>query len=145
MLLCGDCDRQQHQGAHLHDRQQFVSAGYWQDLPGADSVAGEYSWCAPYCPLLVQQITLIICCTMQGTSTFSPAAAPAVVKAAALVQSHSSCRALTSSPQVSTQEHACLQLCITWLLTPGAGTAEWCQRTAHRLQYNQCCIIRTCC
>ncbi|WIA22064.1 hypothetical protein OEZ85_004409 [Tetradesmus obliquus] len=26
----------------MHDRQQFVSAGYWQDLPRVDSSAGYF-------------------------------------------------------------------------------------------------------
>jgi hypothetical protein len=31
LLMCRSCDRELHQQAHLHKRQQY--SGYWQDLP----------------------------------------------------------------------------------------------------------------
>eukprot|EP00883_Tetradesmus_obliquus_P004475 jgi/Sobl393_1/1481/SZX65520.1 len=42
VLLCDSCDTQRHAAAHLHDRQQYVAAGHWQDLPSADTAAGYF-------------------------------------------------------------------------------------------------------
>ncbi|WIA37247.1 hypothetical protein OEZ86_014193 [Tetradesmus obliquus] len=42
VLLCDSCDTQRHAAAHLHDRQQYVTAGHWQDLPRADTAAGYF-------------------------------------------------------------------------------------------------------
>lgn len=54
VLLCDSCDAQRHAGAHLHNRQQFVSAGYWQDLPRADPDTGGYGGQATLCVVVVR-------------------------------------------------------------------------------------------
>jgi hypothetical protein len=48
VLLCDSCDKERHAAAHLHDRQQYVAAGYRQDLPRADATTGERV-CATSC------------------------------------------------------------------------------------------------